>query len=194
MRKTWMNWMVGLGVLALAEMLQRKFGKKSAMIATLASVLLVPVNMGYRNWDDHDRSGRTIGIDMAKNFLESLEPNAVLFCNGDNDTYPLWYAQNVEGIRTDVRIINQSLLPTDWYSSVLLDKVYESEPLPLSLTKEDLQTGSFEGGIEIQSEDGSISRLDDAIKQVLAENKKGADRNYFRGCRCKRHSGSGGSH
>ena len=171
---------VGLGVLALAEMLQRKFGKKSAMIATLASVLLVPVNMGYRNWDDHDRSGRTIGIDMAKNFLESLEPNAVLFCNGDNDTYPLWYAQNVEGIRTDVRIINQSLLPTDWYSSVLLNKVYESEPLPLSLTKEDLQTGSFEGGIEIQSEDGSISRLEDAIKQVLAENKKGADRNYFR--------------
>jgi hypothetical protein len=146
----------------------------------MASVLLVPVNMGYQNWDDHDRSGRSIGIDMAKNFLESLEPNAVLFCNGDNDTYPLWYAQNVEGIRTDVRIINQSLLPTDWYSSVLLDKVYESEPLPLSLTKEDLQTGSFEGGIEIQSEEGSVTRLDEAIKQVLGENKKGVDRNYFR--------------
>jgi hypothetical protein len=135
---------VGLGVLGLAEALQRRLGNRSAMVATLASVILVPVNMGYQNWDDHDRSGRRIGIDMAKNFLESLEPNAVLFCNGDNDTYPLWYAQNVEGIRTDVRIINQSLLPTDWYSSVLLDKVYESEPLPLSLTKEDLQTGSFE--------------------------------------------------
>jgi len=171
---------VGLGVLALADMLQKRLGGKSAMVATAAAVLLVPVNMGYQNWDDHDRSGRTIGIDMAKNFLENLEPNAVLFCNGDNDTYPLWYAQNVEGIRTDVRIINQSLLPTDWYSSVLLDKVYESEPLPLSLTKEDLQTGSFEGGIEIQSEEGSITRLDDAIKQVLAENKKGVDRNYFR--------------
>jgi len=163
---------VGLGVLALADMLTRRLGKKSAIVATMASVLLVPVNMGYQNWDDHDRSGRSIGIDMAKNFLESLEPNAVLFCNGDNDTYPLWYAQNVEGIRTDVRIINQSLLPTDWYSSVLLDKVYESEPLPLSLTKEDLQTGSFEGGIEIQSEEGSVTRLDEAIKQVLGENKK----------------------
>jgi hypothetical protein len=110
---------------------------------------LVPVNMAYQNWDDHDRSGRYIGIDMAKNFLNQLDSNAVLFCNGDNDTYPLWYAQNVEGIRTDVRIINQSLLPTDWYSSVLLHKVYDSEALPLTLDKEDLQTGSFENGIVV---------------------------------------------
>ncbi len=171
---------VGLGVLALAEMIRKYLGSKSAMAATAASILLVPVNMGYQNWDDHDRSGRRIGIDMARNFLDQLEPNAVLFCNGDNDTYPLWYAQNVEGIRTDVRIINQSLLPTDWYSSVLLDKVYESEPLPLTLTKEDLQTGSFEGGIEIQDIEGKSTLLDFVLKQVKDENKTGVERNYFK--------------
>ena len=159
---------IGIGVYAIYDLLKNYLQPKFAGPIVLASTMLgAPLLMASQNWDDHDRSGRYIGIDMAKNFLEPLEQNAVLFCNGDNDTYPLWYAQNVEGIRTDVRIINQSLLPTDWYSSVLLDKVYESEPLPLSLTKEDLQTGSFEGGIEIQSEDGSISRLDDAIKQVV---------------------------
>jgi len=99
--------------------------------------------MGYQNWDDHDRSGRMIGKNSAQNFLNNLEPNAVLICNGDNDTYPLWYLQNVEGVRTDVRIINMSLLPTEWYSSVLLDKVMKSEPLPMTLTKKDLQTGKF---------------------------------------------------
>lgn len=170
---------VGLGVLAVAELIKKYLGNKSALAATAASILLVPVNMGYQNWDDHDRSGRRIGIDMAKNFLGSLDPNAVLFCNGDNDTYPLWYAQNVEGFRTDVRIINQSLLPTDWYSSILLDKVYDSDPLPLTLTKEDLQTGSFEGGVEIQAEDGVVD-LASAVKQVLTENRKGVDRNYFK--------------
>ncbi|MDA1182333.1 MAG: hypothetical protein O3B82_01935, partial [Bacteroidetes bacterium] len=171
---------VGLGVLALAEILRKYMGKNSAIAATVVSLLLVPGNMGYQNWDDHDRSGRTIGIDMAKNFLGSLEPNAVLFCNGDNDTYPLWYAQNVEGFRKDVRIINQSLLPTDWYSSVLLNKVYASEPLPLTLTKKDLQTGSFDGGIEIMDPDGEVTSLAAAVKQVIAENNPGAERNYFK--------------
>lgn len=143
---------VGLGVLSLAEILTKRLGAKSAMVATASSLLLVPGNMAYQNWDDHDRSGRYIGIDMAKNFLNQLDSNAILFCNGDNDTYPLWYAQNVEGIRTDVRIINQSLLPTDWYSSVLLQKVYQSNPLPLTLDGEDLQTGSFENGIVVHDE------------------------------------------
>ena len=160
---------VGLGVISLADILRKYLGKNAAIIAAAASVLLVPMNMAAENWDDHDRSGRYIGIDMAKNFLENLEPNAVLFCNGDNDTYPLWYAQNVEGIRTDVRIINQSLLPTEWYSMILLDTVYKSAPLPLTITKEDLQTGSFEYGIPVNKTMYKNSRK---VEDVIAELRK----------------------
>jgi hypothetical protein len=120
---------------------------------------------------------------MAKNFLNQLEPNAILFCNGDNDTYPLWYAQNVEGIRTDVRIINQSLLPTEWYSSVLLDKVYDSDPLPLTVTKRDLQTGSFEYGVEIDRTDASPKALrkliDDLVMANRNERSEGVKMNGF---------------
>ncbi len=163
---------VGLGVISLADILRKYLGSKTALITVAASILLVPVNMAAENWDDHDRSGRYIGIDMAKNFLENLEPNAILFCNGDNDTYPLWYAQNVEGIRTDVRIINQSLLPTEWYSMVLLDTVYNSTPLPLTISKEDLQTGSFEYGIPVNKEMYKSSRnASDVIKELREARK-----------------------
>jgi len=133
---------IGLGVLALWQWI-KKFanGTTAAVAASSIALLAGPVIMGAQGWDDHDRSGRRLAIDFAINYLESCAPNAILFTNGDNDTYPLWYAQNVEGIRTDIRIINMSLLPTDWYSSILLDKVYESEPLPLSFTKEELRAG-----------------------------------------------------
>lgn len=132
---------IGLGVLFLWDKLKNKMAEGTAAILAAVIALTAPLLMGTQGWDDHDRSGRYLGIDFAKNYLHSCPENAILFTNGDNDTYPLWYAQNVEGIRTDVRIINQSLLPTDWYSQVLLDKVYKSEPLPLTLTKEQLKAG-----------------------------------------------------
>ncbi len=173
---------VGLGVIMVADMIKKWLKKSAAITAAIACIVLVPVNMGYRNWDDHDRSSRYIGLDMAKNFLNSLEPNAILFCNGDNDTYPLWYAQNVEGIRTDVRIINESLLPTEWYSSILLDKVYNSEPLPLTVTKNDLKTGSFDYGIEIDRTNFKNSRpLRSIIKELLADNQKGLQNSWHGG-------------
>lgn len=172
---------IGLGVISVAELLKKYFNKSSAIVAAAACTALVPANMAYQNWDDHNRSGRSIGIDMAKNFLEGLEPNAVLFCNGDNDTYPLWYAQNVEGIRTDVRIINQSLLPTEWYSSILLDKVYKSDPLPLTVTKNDLKTGSFEYGIPVDRNSHKTARpLRTILKELLSENSRGME-NVWRG-------------
>ena len=165
---------IGLGVIMVADLIRRWFKNSAATVATAACLLLVPANMAYQNWDDHDRSQRYIGIDMAKNFLENLEPNAILFCNGDNDTYPLWYAQNVENIRTDVRIINMSLLPTEWYSKVLLDSAYKSAPLPLTLSKDDLETGSMENGIQVDRESFKAARpARDVIKECLAANKAG---------------------
>ena len=109
---------IGFGVAALAKGLQ-KYGKLSPVIAgSVATVLclLVPIQMGAQNWDDHDRSNRYVCRDFGANYLESCEPNAVIFTNGDNDTFPLWYAQEVEGIRTDVRVCNTSYLQTDWYN------------------------------------------------------------------------------
>lgn len=182
--QTFCIWL-GLGVLAIADMLQKYLKKNAAIVAVAASTLLVPMNMAYQGWDDHDRSGRYIGIDLAKDFLNSLEPNAILFCNGDNDTYPLWYAQNVEGIRTDVRIINESLLPTEWYSTVLLDKVYNSDPLPLTVTKKDLQTGSFEYGIEVERKMYPKPRsMRETIQELLKNNGHGVSQDVWHGGTC----------
>ena len=89
--------------------------------------------MAGQNWDDHDRSGRTVASDMGRNYLESCEPNAILFCYGDNDTFPLWYAQEVEGIRTDVRTVNLSYLSGDWYIDQMKKQAYEGKPLPIGL-------------------------------------------------------------
>ena len=134
---------IGLSVLFFVDLLQKAIGKPSAAVAsTLIALVAAPVLMGSQNWDDHDRSDRYLGISFAKNYLNSCEENAILFTNGDNDTYPLWYAQNVEGIRTDVRIINLSLLPTEWYSSALRRKVFESDVLPLSIPEEKIKSGT----------------------------------------------------
>lgn len=126
---------IGLGVLAIMEFL-RKYAKMNTMSAAALAVVMsisVPYLMGSQNWDDHDRSDRYLAISFAKNYLNSCEKNAILFTNGDNDTYPLWYAQNVEGYRTDVRIINLSLLSTEYYAQALTRKYYASDPLPMSI-------------------------------------------------------------
>lgn len=133
---------VGLGVIGLANFIRKYVDLKiAAILSIVVALFAAPILMASENWDDHDRSERYLGIDFANNYLESLAPNAILFCNGDNDTYPLWYAQNVEGQRTDVRIVNMALLPTDWYAGALLRKVYDSDPLPLTVTMEQLKDG-----------------------------------------------------
>ena len=125
---------IGLGVLALFEVISKIIKEKiAAPLAGGLCILAVPVIMGAENWDDHDRSGRYLARDVAFNYLNSCAPGAILFTNGDNDTFPLWYAQEVEGKRTDIRVCNLMLLNTDWYISQMKNKVYQSEPLPVTL-------------------------------------------------------------
>ena len=132
--QTFMIW-IGLGVLFVADWLSKWLNfRNAAIIASVFGLLASPMLMATNNWDDHDRSGRSTALDFATSYLESCAPNAILFTNGDNDTYPLWYAQNVEGIRTDIRVINLSLLNTDWYANGLKKKAYDSEPVPFSMT------------------------------------------------------------
>lgn len=118
---------IGLGVLMLKELLSKSMNQTTAAgLATLVCILAVPALMASQEWDDHDRSNKVIARDLAKDYLESCAPNAILFTFGDNDTYPLWYAQEVEGIRKDIRVINYSLLGIDWYINQLRYKVNES--------------------------------------------------------------------
>lgn len=115
---------IGLGVLQVREWLMRKTSESvSNMVAAAVCMLAVPVVMGVQEWDDHDRSKKTLARDLAKDYLESCPPNAILITFGDNDTYPLWYAQEVEGIRPDIRVINNSLLGIDWYINQLRYKI-----------------------------------------------------------------------
>ena len=125
---------IGLGVLGIFEIISKLTGEKiAAPAAGLICLLAVPVIMASENWDDHDRSGRYLARDVAFNYLNSVAPNAILFTNGDNDTFPLWYAQEVEGVRTDVRVCNLMLLNTDWYINQMKHKTYLSDPLPVTL-------------------------------------------------------------
>ncbi len=107
--------------------------------AAVLVALAVPVLMGQQEWDDHDRSKKQLARDVAKDYLESCAPNAILFTFGDNDTYPLWYAQEVEHIRPDIRVINTSLLGTDWYINELRYKVNESDAIDVIMSKEQLE-------------------------------------------------------
>ena len=128
---------IGLGVLALYDGLRKKVNnnKITALAVTLLSVILVPGIMAQQGWESHNRSGKYAARDFARMYLESCEPNAILFTNGDNDTFPLWYVQEVEGIRTDVRVVNYMLSSGDWYVDQMFRKVYDSDPLPLSIDR-----------------------------------------------------------
>jgi len=144
---------IGLSVPALAEFLGKKMPPKLAgLLASGLVILLVPVIMGVQGWNDHDRSGRRTALEVAHSYLESCAPNAILFTNGDNDTFPLWYAQEVEGFRTDVRVCNLSLLGTDWYISQMLRKAYDSEPLPFTLPDKIYRNGSHDFTFLVEQE------------------------------------------
>lgn len=133
---------IGFAVIALADVLSKvtKNLKTAGIIATLVC-LSAPVLMAKDGWDDHDRSKRYFSVDSASNYLQSCAPNAILFTGGDNDTFPLWYAQEVEGIRTDVRVVVLSYYNTDWYIKQTMKKAYESEAFPYHLDLEHYRQG-----------------------------------------------------
>ena len=133
---------IGLGVYAIADTIQKKIpGVIPGILIFALTLVLVPGIMARENWDDHDRSGRYTARDFAWNYLNSCAPNAILFTNGDNDTFPLWYIQEVEGIRTDIRVCNLSYLGADWYIDQMARKAYDSDALPFAMDHDQYRMG-----------------------------------------------------
>ena len=140
---------IGLAVMAIHQFIEQYIkGDKLPkwLIPSVVSVLalIVPVQMASQNWDDHDRSGRYTAQNLAYNYLMSLDENAIIVTHGDNDTFPLWYIQEVEGVRLDTRIMNTSLLGTDWYIDQMRRKIYDSDPVKFSLDRIDYLYGKNE--------------------------------------------------
>jgi len=170
---------IALGVYALYEILGKKIQRlASAGLVTTICLLAVPVLMANQNWDDHDRSKRYTARDFAKNYLNSCAPNAILFTNGDNDTFPLWYVQDVEGFRTDVRVVNLSLLNTDWYIEQMRRKAWDSDGIPQMLPDHKIRQNTndyvyvYDRGIEGHTDVDEIIKFvtDDSPKSKITGN------------------------
>jgi hypothetical protein len=133
---------IGIGVYAIFDFIKSHIQPKvAAPIAIVSCLFAAPILMASQNWDDHDRSGKYTAVASARAYLDSCEKNAILFTIGDNDTFPLWYLQEIEEYRTDVRIVNTSLLMTDWYIDQMKAKAYDSNPVPISFSHKDYVDG-----------------------------------------------------
>jgi hypothetical protein len=163
---------IGIGILYLWDLLKKKLDPKmAAMVVTGAGLLAVPVLMASQNWDDHDRSGRRTAHDFAYNYLIGLDKNALIFTNGDNDTFPLWYIQEVEGVRTDVRVCCMPFLPQDWYIDQLKRTYYDSKALPISMTFEQYRQGK-RGYVPILKEITEPYNLKDLVEYATSEDPR----------------------
>ncbi len=127
---------VGIGAMMLLARVLKK--DEHGAIAAIVMTIAVPLVLVFQGWDDHDRSLKTSARDLAMNYLMSCEKNGIIFTNGDNDTFPLWYMQEVEGYRTDVRVCNLSLMQTDWYTDQMKMRAYDSDPLPIKFTEDQI--------------------------------------------------------
>ncbi len=167
---------IGLGVLGVAEWLTQTL--KNSKVAAVLSMLcvLIPIQMGAQTWDDHDRSGRYTCRDFGQNYLQTLQSqgNPIIFTNGDNDTFPLWYAQETEGFRTDTRVCNLSYLQTDWYIDQMKRPAYDSPAVPIHWKRIEYVAGTREG---ISVKPGTLEQVinyykDDpvALKEMLGDN------------------------
>ena len=149
---------IGMGVAAISEALRKIAGEKAAPVIASVLCLLVPIQMVGQTWDDHDRSGRYACRDFGQNYLTSLpqQGNPIIFTNGDNDTFPLWYNFETEGFRTDARCCNLSYLMTDWYIDQMKRPAYDSPSLPISFERIDYETGT-----------NDVVQIEPAAKQAL---------------------------
>ena len=181
---------IGFGIFSLIRSIEQLINSKYIKILTIPVFLLVlPINLASSNWDDHDRSGRYTARSMALKYLESCEPNSILFTIGDNDTFPLWYLQEIEGIRTDVRVLNTSLFNTDWYIDQMKRKAYESDPIPSSLSHEKYRYGTRDyiikevttlDTIDIKTFIKFVTQDDSKYKYKNLLQKQGYETNYMR--------------
>lgn len=164
---------IGLGVMALFDWLSKAVNPRLSVIAVfLVTLCCVPVLMAVEEWDDHDRSGKYAARDFASNYMASCAPNAILFTNGDNDTFPLWYVQEVEGVRTDCRVVNYMLSSGTWYVHQLGRKIYDSEPLPFTLKPPQYEKGvnDYVPFIERPEFKNDTIELKDLIQFIASEN------------------------
>ena len=174
---------IGIGVLAIRDWLSTKITPlNGAVAATVIGLFAAPVIMAAQGWDDHDRSTKWVARDIAIDYLQSCAPNAILFTYGDNDTYPLWYAQEVENIRPDIRLVNLSLFDTDWYINGMKRVQNESAPLPISMKEEDYVQGvrdvmyyqdyKIAGSVELNNIVGILLSDNDEDKLAMQDGRK----------------------
>lgn len=170
---------IGFGVLAFIELVRKVVdNQKVATVAVSVLCLGLPLLMAAQGWEGHNRSGKTSALDWGKNYLTQLPENAVIFTRGDNDTFPLWYVQEVEGYRTDVRVCNFMLSSGYWYVHQMGRKIYNSEKMPLSLTPNQYDNGVNEQLLIQEVFEGPVE-LKDVIDFVRSDNPrtKGTDMN-----------------
>ncbi|MFZ3564093.1 DUF2723 domain-containing protein [Tenacibaculum finnmarkense] len=169
---------IGFGVFALYDYLKNYANKRTVAIGVSAvSLLAVPVLMGVQNWDDHDRGDRYISQLNAQTYLESCDPNAIIFTIGDNDTFPLWYMQQVEGVRQDIKIVNTSLFQTAWYIDQMKKKTYEADPIPSQLTHDQYKYGTLDMAYHIAHPrfKDSIMSINNFMRWIESDN----DQTYY---------------
>ena len=163
---------IGFGIYGIYDGIKKFIQPKVAIpLVLVISLLAAPVLLAKENWDDHNRSNKYTALAMAKKYLDSCEPNAILFTIGDNDTFPLWYAQEIEGYRTDVRIVNTSLFMTDWYIDQMKRKAYDSEPVPISFSREQYRGSNRDYSFFVERTKDPIL-LDDLIKFMSLEDER----------------------
>ncbi len=163
---------IGLGVLAMKAMLMRFNAPKLALaLAALTGLIIAPGIMGFEGWNDHDRSGKTTALEWASNYLNSCAANAILFTNADNDTFPLWYAQEVEGIRTDVRVVNLQYLSDDSYINQMKQQLHKSAPLPISMKEDSYVKGLRDYMYYVDYGFTDSVELKDLLEVLTSDNK-----------------------
>ena len=177
---------IAYGIYAIFDTLKKYIQPKVAIPIVLATSLLAsPVVLAAQNWDDHDRSNKDTAYTMAKAYLDSCEPNAILFTIGDNDTFPLWYMQEIEGYRTDIRIVNTSLFMTDWYIDQMKMKTHDSEPIPSSFNREQYKGSNRDYSLYVERTKEPLL-LDEMLKFIALDDERakielnnGRKINYF---------------